>query len=268
MVLYFMFSIFKPVYLNKAHINNFTPSHMQTIQNSSTDIGKQKGSLRPIMTYAFILAFLFVSIPLDAVAATTYLRQNASTFTDRIESKYGEMVDIASLLHDYDKKMIMAVIAVESEGRSDAQSHKGAQGLMQLMPLTAKSLGVKDAKEPFQNILAGTKYLKQLETIYGFRSTQEAIVAYNMGPSRAKRWLSQYSANEYGYVQKVMYIYDILEEEEKNEQRLAFSVKNKIDMSESHSLASAPLLTKPRSVSLAAFPMTMPSNRKSEIESK
>jgi soluble lytic murein transglycosylase-like protein len=176
------------------------------------------------------------------------------------------MVNIASMLHDYDKNLILAVIVIESEGKNEATSHRGAQGLMQLMPETAKSMGVKDSRDPFQNILAGTKYLKQLEDNYGFDSPQEALVAYNMGPSRARRWLSQYSAEDYGYVAKVMYVYGILAEQDKQREQLAQSIVKKMAAEESVSSGTMPFMTRPRTLSMSAFPMTLPNNRKEVTE--
>ena len=243
---------------------------MNTITIASVDIGIQKGSYRPLHKIIFTviaLSVIALLVPLTSFAASmSYLEENAPGFIGKTKAQYGEMVNIAALLHDYDEKLILAVIVVESEGNEVATSHRGAQGLMQLMPATAKAMGAKNPKEPFQNILAGTKYLKALESDYGFNSPEEALVAYNMGPSRAHRWLSQYPATDYGYVQKVMYVYDVLVEDQKSGKRLADSVETR--MKEEARLASAPvpLLTKPRVLSLAAFPMTLPSGRKSELE--
>ncbi len=237
---------------------------------ASLDIGKQMGSHRSLHKKFFMIMMLSgisLAIPLTSFAASlSYLQENAPGFINKTEVQYGEMVNIAALLHDYDDKLILAVIVVESEGNEVATSHRGAQGLMQLMPATAKAMGAKDPKEPFQNILAGTKYLKSLEADYGFDSPQEALVAYNMGPSRAHRWLSQYPATDYGYVQKVMYVYNVLVETQNADKRVVDTIETK--MREEAVLSSAPahLLTKPRVLSLAAFPMTLPSGRKSEIE--
>lgn len=191
-------------------------------------------------------------------------KQKAPEFVDQIDEEYGEMVNIASLLHDYDKSIILAVIVVESEGNTDAVSHKGAQGLMQLMPATAKSLGVKDAKEPFQNILAGTKYLKELERRWGF-TTEEALVAYNMGPSAARRWLTRNDASSYIYVQKVMFASRVIKAKEKANAAGALAVEEEADQ-----IVSAPkmVLTKPRTLSMAAFPLTLPTGRRGELETE
>jgi soluble lytic murein transglycosylase-like protein len=237
----------------------------------SEDIGEQKGQFRPLSRFTAgtltALALIAAVYPTTGFAAGfVYLKNNAPTYLDQTKQKYGEMVNIASMLHDYDKNLILAVIVIESEGKNEATSHRGAQGLMQLMPETAKSMGVKDSRDPFQNILAGTKYLKQLEDNYGFDSPQEALVAYNMGPSRARRWLSQYSAEDYGYVAKVMYVYGILAEQDKQREQLAQSIVKKMAAEESVSSGTMPFMTRPRTLSMSAFPMTLPNNRKEVTE--
>lgn len=243
---------------------------MNANMTASLDIGKQKGSRRSLHKKFFtiiMLSGITLALPLTSFAASlTYLHQNAPGFLDKTKAQYGEMINIAALLHDYDDKLILAVIVVESEGNEVATSHRGAQGLMQLMPGTAKAMGAKDPKEPFQNILAGTKYLKSLEADYGFDSPQEALVAYNMGPSRAHRWLSQYPATDYGYVQKVMYVYGVLVESQNADKQVAEAIETKFKEEARISSAPAPLLTRPRVLSLVAFPMTLPSGRKSQIE--
>jgi soluble lytic murein transglycosylase-like protein len=82
--------------------------------------------------------------------------------------------------------LVLAVIAVESSGRVDAVSHKGAQGLMQLIPATAERFGVEDAGEAAQNIRGGVAYLDWLMAEFG----QDAVLAlagYNAGENAVKR---------------------------------------------------------------------------------
>lgn len=243
--------------------------------NFNTDIGEQKGSLRPrhrVLSILLLSTLLSLAIPTAASAASlSYLQKNTVDFLEQTKDSYGEMVNIAALLHDYDKNMILAVIIVESEGNDQATSHKGAQGLMQLMPGTAKAMGAKDPKEPFQNILAGTKYLKQLEDIYGFDSPQEALVAYNMGPTRARRWLSQYQPEDFGYVQKVMYVYGVLAKQDKAAENLAIIGTKKVaaaEMEADMNNLAKPLMTKPRNLSLAELPLTLPVSRRADTVSK
>ncbi len=131
-----------------------------------------------------------------------------------VEEKYGHIIEPIAHLNEYDQDLITAVIVVESRGKIDATSHVGAKGLMQLMPNTAKYMGAKDIRDPFENILAGTKYLRALEDRYGFLSVEEALLAYNMGPRKASEWLDLpgRSATDASYVKKVMSVYAGLKE--------------------------------------------------------
>ena len=228
--------------------------------------GERTGRKSPIAKFITALALVLATVsPVVASAETKYLKDNAESFLTKIESSYGQMIDIAALLHDYDAKLITAVIVVESEGNTTALSNKGARGLMQLMPGTAKAMGASDPKDPFQNILAGTKYLKELEQRYGF-GVEESLVAYNMGPSRAKRWLSQYDANEYGYVQKVMYVYGVLAEMEEEGAKTAKNDSTRI--AQGGLEGARPMMTKPKSIALAGLPLSLPSLRRADIETE
>lgn len=94
---------------------------------------------------------------------------------------YAEAIERYSREHGVDVDLVRAVIQVESSGNARAVSPRGAAGLMQLMPATARELGVTDVFDPDTNIEAGTRYLRSL--LDRFQSVEVALWAYNAGPS-------------------------------------------------------------------------------------
>lgn len=104
-----------------------------------------------------------------------------------INPEYESYISEAAETHDVDPELIRAVIDVESGGNTSAKSGKGATGLMQLMPSTAKAMGVKDLTDPRENILGGTKYLsKQLVATNG--DVPLALARYNAGPGNVRKY--------------------------------------------------------------------------------
>ncbi|NLC56319.1 MAG: lytic transglycosylase domain-containing protein [Armatimonadetes bacterium] len=94
---------------------------------------------------------------------------------------------ILAAAHRYkvDAALIRAVVRAESRFENGTLSGAGAMGLMQLMPATARNLGVKDPWDPYQNIMGGTRFLRWLLDEFG--STRLALAAYNAGPNAVKR---------------------------------------------------------------------------------
>ena len=88
--------------------------------------------------------------------------------------------------HGLDPELVLAVVAVESGFRPDAVSPKGAQGLMQLMPGTARDLGVQDALNPQDNLDGGVRHLSELLALYG-GDLERALAAYNAGAGAVTR---------------------------------------------------------------------------------
>jgi len=97
-----------------------------------------------------------------------------------------ELATAAARRHGLDPGLVLAVVSVESAFRSEAVSRKGAQGLMQLMPATAASLGVKDVFDPVENLDGGSRHLGSLLTLYG-GDLVSALAAYNAGAGAVAR---------------------------------------------------------------------------------
>ena len=97
-----------------------------------------------------------------------------------------DLVDESARRHDVDPLLVHSVIQVESDYNSNAVSPKGAEGLMQLMPGTARMVEVSDSFDPQQNIEAGVKYLKYLQGIY--KDDRLALAAYNAGPGAVEKY--------------------------------------------------------------------------------
>jgi len=114
-----------------------------------------------------------------------------------------------SRIHDLDPNLVRAVIYVESAGDPDAVSEVGAMGLMQLMPMTADDMGVRNPHDPADNIFGGTRYLSRLLERFG--SLDLALWAYNAGPELVKR--KQLPLETRRYIPKVIRIQKVLEDE-------------------------------------------------------
>lgn len=98
-----------------------------------------------------------------------------------------DIVTTASGRYRLDPDLVNSVIRAESGFNARAVSPKGAQGLMQLMPGTASTLGVPNAFDPQANVEGGTKYLRELLERYNF-DLVKALAAYNAGPQRVEQY--------------------------------------------------------------------------------
>ncbi|MBJ6609687.1 MAG: lytic transglycosylase domain-containing protein [Candidatus Thiothrix moscowensis] len=107
------------------------------------------------------------------------LRQKASVYNDVITD--------AAIKYRINPALITAIITAESCFQNEARSHKGAGGLMQLIPATAKRFGVSDRFDPAENIEGGTRYLRWLLNRYG-GSIPHAVAAYNAGEGRVDEY--------------------------------------------------------------------------------
>lgn len=126
---------------------------------------------------------------------------------------YMPIILAAANQYKVDPAIIRAIIMAESNYNPKAVSKRGARGLMQLMPRTAKSLGVKDVFNPEQNIHAGVKYFSQLLNKFdGDHSL--ALAAYNAGSRKVKKYngVPPYKTTK-RYIKKVFRYRKLFEQE-------------------------------------------------------
>jgi len=123
-----------------------------------------------------------------------------------------EIVQTFADKYDIDSNFIKAIIKQESGFNPKATSKKGAMGLMQLMPETAKSLGVINAYNPWENVEGGVKYLKDLMDKYD-NNRELALAAYNAGPNAVKKYggIPPYKETQ-NYVNNIMSTYNKVKE--------------------------------------------------------
>ena len=200
------------------------------------DRKERKHSVSPTLLSGFLLLFVAlifappstagatVAAYLDGQGKIHYVREKndrANKFTRIYQGKTNSRVarpsknsspqtintfiHAAATEHGVDPLLIKAIIKAESNFNPGAISPKGAQGLMQLMPATAKDLQVADPFDPQENITGGTKYLRSLLDNYGW-NLELSLAAYNAGPGKVKGRMPNIGETK-TYVSKVLMDY-------------------------------------------------------------
>ncbi|KWT91076.1 lytic transglycosylase domain-containing protein [Candidatus Magnetominusculus xianensis] len=131
-------------------------------------------------------------------SADTLLTQQTDVNLDKYETYINESASNYGL----DPALIKAVIVAESGGNAKARSRSGARGLMQLMPATARGLGVANSYDPKQNIDGGSRYLRQLLDKYD-GNVHQALAAYNWGMGNLDRKPHKMPQQTKNYIAKV-----------------------------------------------------------------
>ena len=156
----------------------------------------------------------FNFLPLKTISNYAALINNATTHVSinrqisqknnvqKTDINLEKIIEKAARIYDVDPDLIRSVIKAESNFDPQATSSKGAMGLMQLMPETAKDLGVKNAYDAQQNVLGGTSYLKSLLDRYDGK-VDLALAAYNWGMGNLERSPHHLPDETINYVSRV-----------------------------------------------------------------
>ncbi|WP_425203596.1 transglycosylase SLT domain-containing protein [Priestia megaterium] len=116
--------------------------------------------------------------------------------------KYANIINEAAAKYGVPPALVAGIIKQESQFNPNARSPVGATGLMQLMPATARSMGVKNSRDPYQNIMGGTKYISQMLKKYN-GDVETALRAYNAGPGNVANGRAYKFKETNDYVKKV-----------------------------------------------------------------
>ena len=160
---------------------------------------------------------VFTNIAPKHLAKTAAKKKNTFDWTDKLGvlrrvhrvdiTTYDALIIEAAKYYTLPPALIKAMVAVESSFEPAAVSPAGAQGLMQLMPPTAKAMMVHDSFDPRANVFGGTRYLRLLTNDFK-GDIQKTVAAYNAGPGAVKRYkgIPNYPETQ-KYVKRVLKLY-------------------------------------------------------------
>lgn len=142
----------------------------------------------------------------ETIPVATSIKDSMLVVGDNSVASLDSVISKASKKYGVEVGLIRAVIKVESNFNSQAVSPVGASGLMQLMPATARSLGVTNSFDPEQNVMAGTRFLKDMLKRYD-GNIDSALAAYNWGPGNFERHPERLPRETREYLTRVKQLY-------------------------------------------------------------
>jgi len=179
-----------------AFIINNIRAHMDTqwMRALSPD-GNEKEEITPVLPLTDRFA-------MPEIEASNNRRTTRNHDDFNGQTHFDAVINHAARTHGVDEALVKSVIKVESDFNPSCTSPKGAMGLMQLMPVTALELGVRNGYDPVENIAAGTRYLKMLLTRYD-GNVPLALAAYNWGMGNLEKRPGQMPTETRRYVDQV-----------------------------------------------------------------
>jgi soluble lytic murein transglycosylase len=138
-------------------------------------------------------------------AKSSYSRNDYSSYYSSDE--FNDIIEEAASANEVSSSLIKAMIKVESNFNPNAVSPRGAKGLMQIMPGTMRDLNIDNPFNPYENVMGGSRYIKDLLRRFNNELTL-ALAAYNAGPGMVEKYKNIPPFEEtIGYVQKVLHFH-------------------------------------------------------------
>jgi soluble lytic murein transglycosylase-like protein len=172
-------------------------------------------SVIPVATLSTAITISRAAIDANAAFEQNAIQQSVATAPEPVEPAlpFEEQIMRAAQTYQVDPMLIHAIIMAESSYNPKAVSHRGAQGLMQLMPSTAKWLGIADSFDPAMNIDGGVRYFKRLLDRFD-GDVRLALAAYNAGSRYVRKYggVPPFKATRI-YIKKVLRYHRVLQEQ-------------------------------------------------------